>query len=400
MKKVTLCATALLLCLNAIAQNQNPESYSIDEIEKSWKTKTIDNVINGSLGIILERFDEIWPTWIVGAARSTMEKGLFKEVIDEETGLTVINDAKNGYVEVNDAGTDGEYMSACVWNRKNGHRLFAIRLGKPTEPFIEFVCFYDYDPEKKTLTPEPQILAGFKQWTYECPLIYGLPMVGKNLTIEEFGDQGHLCHTFTWDGMKPVYTKTETIVDGDAMTAGSVVFFRGKQPSIIDFVNDRLNGEDIGESLGYFRDMWKLYRQGKPLPKGNTIVVDVKNGYVCLDSKFDDQTNSHQEFCVWNYADGKNKLIGYNNDYFYKGKPIAGQYTGLEFYIYNNSTHRIKSAYAPDLGVDIDVPNGKSAVSHSLPRIGKSIIFHIYTPSGKIQKSLSWNGSRFEPANK
>ena len=396
MKKITLWVVTLLISLSATAQN----SYSIDEIEKGWKTKTIGNVINGSLGIMLERFDQTWPTWMVRVARETMKKGLAKEVIDDETSLTVINDAKNGYVEVNDAGTDGEYMSACVWNRKNGHRLFAIRMGKPTEPFIEFVCFYDYDPEKKTLTPEPQILAGFKQWTYECPLIYVLPMVGKNLIIEEFGDQGHLRHTFTWDGMKPVFSKTEDIVDYDSMTAGSVVFFRGKQPSIIDFVNDRLNGDDIGESLGLFRNMWKLYRQGKPLPKGNTLVVDVKNGYVSLESKHDDHAYTRQEFCLWNYADGKHKLIAYNNDYFYKGKPIAGQYTGLDFYTYDNTTHRIKFAYAPDLGVEIDAPNNNEGVAHSLPRTGKTIVFDVYTSSGKIQKFLTWNGSRFVPVNK
>lgn len=372
-------------------------SCSLEDIAKGWKTKPIDHVLNGSLGILLERFNQTWPTWMVGAVCKTMEKGLSKEILEEETGLTVIADVKNGYVEVNDAGTDGEYMSACVWNRNNGHRLLAVRLGDPTDPFIEFVCFYDYDPQKKMLTPEPQILAGFKEWTYECPLYYGLPMVGKNMLIEEFGPDGHLCHTFAWDGMKPVYSKTERIESYDAVTAGSIVPFRGKQPTIIDFVDDHLRGEDIGEALGELRDMWKLYRLGKTLPKGKSFIVDVKNGYVRYDSKYSDQDWQYMEFCVWNYADKRHKLVAYCNDCFHEGKPIAGQYTGLEFSIYDNDTHRMKPAYAPDLGAEVDVPDDHTVTTHSLPRTGKTLVYTFYTPSGEVRKSLTWNGSKFIP---
>ena len=137
-------------------------------------------------------------------------EGLAKEVIDQETELTVINDAKNGYVEVSDAGTDGEYMSACVWKRKNGHRLLAVCLGDPTDPFIEFICFYDYNPKTKTMTPEPDILK-FKKWSVQNPYFCTLPRVGKNLILKEWGEHGPVRHTFTWDGMKPVLSKSERV---------------------------------------------------------------------------------------------------------------------------------------------------------------------------------------------
>jgi hypothetical protein len=400
MKKLVLMVFVLFSTMVVKAQETAFESCPLDEIEKGWGAKPIGNVVNGSLGIMLERFDQTWPTWMVGAVRRTMEKGLDKEVLDDETSLIVTVDAKNGYVEVSDAGTDGEYMSACVWNRNNGHKLFAVNMGKPTDPFIEFVCFYDYDPQKKLLSPEPEILSGFKKWTYDCPLIYGLPMVGKNLIIEEFGPDGHLCHTFTWDGMKPVFSKTETVESYDALTAGFVVPFRGKQPTIIDFVDDRFRGDDLGEALGELSDMWKLYRQGKALPKGKSFIVDVKNGYVRYDSKYDDQDWQYMEFCVWNFADGQHKLVAYNNDYYHEGKPILGQYTGLEFYVYDNATHRIKPVYAPDLGAEIDVPGGETVVTHSLPRYGKDLVYTIHKSAGTIQKTLTWNGSKFIPVTR
>jgi hypothetical protein len=104
-------------------------------------------------------------------------------------------------------------MSACYWNRKNGHKLFAVRLGKPTDPCIDFVCFYDYDPAKKTLTPEPDVLKGYR-WgdRKEFTQIYTLlPRKGKNVVVHEWGSDGPVQHLFTWDGMKPVFSKTEPL---------------------------------------------------------------------------------------------------------------------------------------------------------------------------------------------
>ena len=157
MKRLIILFTILcsLFTSVALAQERTFESVSLEELNKSWKTKTIDNVINGSLGIMLERFDQTWPTWMVGAVRNTMEKGLEKEVLDDETELTIIVDTRNGYVSVGDGGTDGEYMSGCYWKRNNGHRLLAILVGKPTDPCIEVLCTYDYDHRRKPSLPSP-----------------------------------------------------------------------------------------------------------------------------------------------------------------------------------------------------------------------------------------------------
>ena len=154
MKRVSLILTmGFLSVFSVLAQDMRFESTPLEVINKGWASKTIDNVINGSFGIMLERFDQTWPTWMVGSIRNTMEQGLSKEVLDEETELTVTIDSKNGYASVGDGGTDGEYMSACYWNRSNGHKLLAVLLGKPTDPCMEVLCTYDYDPHKKTLTP-------------------------------------------------------------------------------------------------------------------------------------------------------------------------------------------------------------------------------------------------------
>ena len=396
MKKLFITVFVLMACIMVQAQDRHFECTPLEEINQGWKTKTIDNVINGSLGIMLERFDQTWPTWMVGEARDAMEKGLSKVVLEEETDLTVTIDSKNGYVSVGDGGTDGEYMSACYWNRSNGHKLFAVLLGKPTDPCIEVLCTYDYDPAKKCLTPEPAILKGYRWGDKETytQLFCQLPKEGKNVVVQEWGNEGPLQHTFTWDGMKPVYSKTEPFEFDDGL--GPIrVDFKGVSPNVKDFVSALLSGDDLGESLNGMKQSWDMYRNGMKLIPGESFIVDVQNGYVGYVSE-DNESRQVIECCFWNYADKKHKLVAFSNDLFLDGRAEAGQYTGITFYIYDNAARTMKLAYAQDLGLEFDAPPGSYATSHALPRQGKTIVYTFHTPAGKIQKRLTWNGSKFE----
>ena len=399
MKKISIILLSFLLTVTALAQETVSESVSLEDIHQGWPSKSISNVLNGSLGVMLERFDQTWPTWMVGAVRETMEKGLDKEVLDEETDLTVTVDSKNGFVSLGDAGTDGAYMSACVWNRSNGHKLLAVNLGKPTDPCIDFVCFYDYDAQKKTLTPEPDILKGYrwgdrKEFTQ---IFTDLPKVGKDVIVTEWGDDGPLKHTFHWDGMKPVYAKTEPFEFDDGL-ADIPVSFRGAQPNIKDFVAALLS-RNTGESMNGLRQAWRFFMNGMKQMPGDDLIVDTQNGYVGYNSDEDENSRQVIECCVWNYADKKHKLVALSNDFYMNDKPVVGQYTGLEFYIYDNATRKMKIAYAQDLGAEFDTPGGEVVISHALPRKGKTIVYTIHTASGKMQKRLTWNGSRFQVEN-
>ena len=388
---------SLVMLLVTLLTVQAQENTSLEDINKGWGTKTINNVINGSLGIMLERFDQTWPTWMVGVVRQTMEKGLAEEVLDEETELTVTVDAKNGFVSVGDAGTDGEYMSACYWNRPNGHKLLAVLLGKPTDPCIEVLCTYDYDPQKKALIPEPSILKGYRwgdKGEYQ-QIFCNLPRTGKNVTVEDWsGEEGPVVHTFTWDGTKPVYAKTEPLEYDDGL-ADIPVSFRGAQPNVKDFVAALL-ASNTGENMNGLREAWRFYKNGMKQMPGDDLIVDTQNGYVGYESK-DDNSRQVIECCYWNYADKKHKLVAVSNDDYMNGKPIVGQFSGVEFYIYDNASRTMKVAYAQDLSAEIDVPAGETVVTHALPRTGKTMIYTIHTASGKIAKRLTWNGSKFIP---
>ena len=376
---------------SAFAQNQNT---SLEDINAGWSRKTISNVVNGSLGIMLERFDQTWPTWMVGEVRNAMEQGLSEAVLDKETDLTVTVDSKNGYVSVGDGGTDGEYMSACYWNRSTGHKLLAVLLGKPTDPCIEVLCTYDYDPQKKCLTPEPAILKGYR-WSDKkeyAQLFCRLPKQGKNVVVEEWGEDGPLKHTFTWDGMKPVFSKTESL-EYDGGFADITVKFKGTQPNVKDFVTALLSQRD-GEAMAGIKQSWDLYRNGMKQMPGDDLIVDVQNGYVGYVSE--DEGSRHViECCYWNSADKKHKLVAFSNNLFQNGGAVETESTGIEFYIYDTATHRMKLAYAGDLGLELDTPPGSHATTHELPRQGKTIVYNFHTSSGKFSKRLTWNGSKF-----
>lgn len=211
--RLCLLLTTIMVSLGmsrpSVAQDRNFESCPLEVIAKGWQTKTIDNVANGSLGVMLERFDQTWPTWMLSAVRQAMELGLDKKVLDANTGLTVTIDAKNGYAEVSDDGTDGEYATVCYWNRPGGHKLLAVLLGKPTDPSIELLCFYDYDPQRRTLTPEPDIVQECCQPEHGGEMAFQLPRKGTALTVTEYSGALSYSRIYKWDGRLFTFDRTE-----------------------------------------------------------------------------------------------------------------------------------------------------------------------------------------------
>ena len=319
------------------------QNTSLEEIDKGWSTKTINNVANGSLATMLERFDQTWPTWMCNAIRKTMKKGLSTEVLDKETALTVTVDTKNGFVSLGDGGTDGEYLSACYWNRSNGHKLLAVLLGSPTDPCIEVLCTYDYDPQTKVLRPEPDILKGYR-WGQRGnnQVFVTLPHSGKNVEVRDWTDEGPVLHLFTWDGMKPVYEKSEPLYMDEEPNYDVTVEFKGTSPNIKDFVSTLIKrAEEMDESLSELKDSWEMFLNGMKLMPGETLTVDTQNGYMHFESELTETDRLVIECCYWNFADGKRKLVALTHDLYSNGKPMEGQFSGIEFFLYDNETHQL-----------------------------------------------------------
>lgn len=396
MKKILFTVVLLLAGITMQAQ----KDVYLTDIYEGWKSKPIENVLNGSIGILLEAFHQTWPTYVTRDACSVMEQGLDHKVLDPEVGYYVTIDATNGYVEVDNAGTDGLYMQACVWNRDNGHKLFAIMIGKPTDPELEVVCFYDYNPTTKRLTPEPNILSDFHRKGEGSQIAHKLPRKGKELTILEYDLPLIYAHHFSWNGMQPVFDRVD--IDREMMKKfeenldeSFPVKFKGQKPDISDFVTAILSREELGEALNAMATDWNKHLKGKALPKNTQFTVDPKNGYVRYEVEESKGEKLIIEYCYWNCADGKHKLVGENIVALLNGKPIDTELTGLSFYWYDNATKKLCYKYAFELGDEMEAEVGSMGCLRSLPRQGKTIEFVYFTDKGKVTKKLTWDGSKF-----
>ena len=333
MKKLILIM-AMILPLMAGATD-------LETIKAEWSKKVIDNVPTAGIGIMLERFDMTWPTGAVGDVCQVMQMGVPKKVLDDDDGYTVEVDAKNGYVESHTEGSDRQTMSACVWRRTDGHRLFAVVISQPVDPAMEIVCFYDYDPQKHILTPEPEIIDNILPLFPTEYMSFVLPRTGKDFIVSEYSSGYTYNRIYKWDGMVPVYDRTEkealdTEGDGDHCDEDADVeencgikAIRGIWAEGMEHGGGRLRVElaDIKENINRyavaFCSTFPETRTNKQLRnyflfpdefEKDLYVVDSKprNGYVRCEMTT--ELAPYTEVCYWNRKNGHKLVAVYMED--------------------------------------------------------------------------------------
>ncbi len=189
------------------------KSIDFTNFDKQWKSKKITNVKDGKISTLITSFCKTWSSdsgdaiveYIKNPAKYARDNA------DNEFIYDITLDVNNGYVSAFN-GSDMDYISACVWKRNNGHRLLGVVVGQPTDPHVEYLCFYDYNPATSMLTPENISLPMPATSTVATTDVsYELPRVGKELVVSElvYHWQRSLTHHFSFDGMKPKFMKTE-----------------------------------------------------------------------------------------------------------------------------------------------------------------------------------------------
>ena len=183
------------------------------------------------------------------------------------------------------------------------------------------------------------------------------------------------------------------------------VNYKGANPTISDFVSAFVSSRDnvdeeedcADESFNAIGYAWGLHQQGLPLPEGQTLTVDDKNGYVVYECRSEYESIEDVvriEMCYWNEAEGKHKLFAYNVGCFRNGKYDPGQFDGITFFRYNNATKKMTMCEAPGFDVVYGTDDG-AWISYALPRTGKDITVTKWYDSGKQEKMLKWDGHRF-----
>ena len=176
--------------------------YDVRDVERYFQKRTIQVAGDKSdIVALFEAFNAVWPTKegnsIVHATNPSLVQG------DYNPGRSII-DRKNGFVESPYSEKNGKASSAvqaCVWNRKNGHKLFAVHGGMYDDDIQDFAIFYDYDPTSKTLTPEESPLKKENQlFPNKRPVLYLLPQEGKSVYVREAGRVIFFEDVYAFDG--------------------------------------------------------------------------------------------------------------------------------------------------------------------------------------------------------
>lgn len=209
MKNKTLLFVALLGLLT-VACKENKPIMTIDQVNEQWQTATINKVQNADVMDMVVAFQKQWPTNCVAMFLEDV-----KLPVEEQQYLSFYN-PENDYVMFSEGSDDrdAEGMEAKVWHRTNGHKLFAISFDQYSSDVKDFVAFFDYDPAKKTLTPETTRANFFTPSHTNVIVGYILPEYGELLEVNEyFWNWGWpLRHFYEWDGMN--FTDPEVVFEG------------------------------------------------------------------------------------------------------------------------------------------------------------------------------------------
>lgn len=172
------------------------------------------------------------------------------------------------------------------------------------------------------------------------------------------------------------------------------VSFKGASPSIADFVSTIIYNNNDSEPIGVLKDTWRSWMRGGRIPGMEKLVVDKANGFVSWMHRYP-RSKVLVEYCFWNCSDKKHKLVAENIVTWVNGVIVAGQYSGVSFYMYDSSSKTLSYACSNDLGIDSDEVYGQYVTMCSLPQKGKKMTFTNFMPNGEVKKKFTWNGEKF-----
>lgn len=191
------------------------------DVNARWSKTTI-NVKNGGQAPdvvkLLRAFNEAMPTWVVREvlkqadhpAKGTRQSGT-ASVLEgkEDDDFRIFIDRKNGYADLA-SQTDVDQMSACVWRKENGHRIFAVSLYEQHVMPQHLLCWYDYDPQTQKMTPAKSPLEAFEPDVKGTDIGWNLPMTGTDFTITEYYvGLPAVTHVYKWDRKQFHFDHTE-----------------------------------------------------------------------------------------------------------------------------------------------------------------------------------------------
>lgn len=214
MRRVLICIMVLMAFAGSSSAQKTLDN---SEVNSQWRTKKI-SVKNGGqapdIVTLLRAFHQALPTWAVSQvlkqadhpAKGTRQSGT-AAIWDgeEEDDYRILIDRRNGYADLA-SQTDIDQTAASVWRKDNGHRIFALSLFQQHGNPQNVLCWYDYDPQTQTMTPEKSPLDDFKPSAKGAFVAYELPMTGTDFNIiEYYPSLPAITHVYKWNRKQFLY---------------------------------------------------------------------------------------------------------------------------------------------------------------------------------------------------
>ena len=112
MKNYLLLLLAMMTSLCALAKD-----FTLEEVRDQWTSREI-KVANGgknpNIVQLLTAFQNVWGTYVVAPVLKCAKDPRFTSMRNEEENKVIIVDRKNGYVCLDNGGTDSGYMEAVI----------------------------------------------------------------------------------------------------------------------------------------------------------------------------------------------------------------------------------------------------------------------------------------------
>ena len=214
MRRILIC---IIVLIAFIGSNSAQNTLDNSEVNSQWRTKRISVKDGGQtpdVVTLLRAFHQALPTWAVSQvlkqadhpAKGTRQSGT-AAIWDgeEEDDYRILIDRRNGYADLA-SQTDIDQTAASVWRKDNGHRIFALSLFQQHGNPQNVLCWYDYDPQTQTMTPEKSPLDDFKPSAKGAFVAYELPMTGTDFNIiEYYPGLPNITHVYKWNRKQFLY---------------------------------------------------------------------------------------------------------------------------------------------------------------------------------------------------
>ena len=214
MRRILICIIVLIAFIGSSSAQKTLDN---SEVNSQWRTKKISVKDGGQtpdVVTLLRAFHQALPTWAVSQvlkqadhpAKGTRQSGT-AAIWDgeEEDDYRILIDRRNGYADLA-SQTDIDQTAASVWRKDNGHRIFALSLFQQHGNPQNVLCWYDYDPQTQTMTPEKSPLDDFKPSAKGAFVAYELPMTGTDFNIiEYYPSLPAITHVYKWNRKQFLY---------------------------------------------------------------------------------------------------------------------------------------------------------------------------------------------------